>query len=69
MDIVDSRVTTYLDTLYKPVTPELGELRTDSEEKLIPIILKDTEGCIKVIEETIFDIQMQSGLEEDNGLF
>ena len=32
-------------------------------------ILKNTEGCIKVIEETIFDIQMQNGLEEDNGLF
>ena len=46
MDIVDSRVTTYLDTLYKPVTPELGELRADSEEKLIPIILKDTEGFL-----------------------
>ena len=32
-------------------------------------ILKNTDGCIKVIEETIFDIQMQNGLEEDNGLF
>ena len=46
MDIVDSRVTTYLETLYKPVTPELGQLRADSEEKLIPIILKDTEGYL-----------------------
>lgn len=46
MDIVNSRVTTYLDSLYKPLTEELGKLREDSEEKLIPIILKDTEGYL-----------------------
>lgn len=31
-------------------------------------ILKNTDQCIKVIEEAIFDMKMQNGLEEDNGL-
>lgn len=32
-------------------------------------ILKNTDECIRVIEEAIFDIQMQDRLEVDNGLF
>lgn len=43
MDIANPRVTAYIDSLYKPLTEELGELRIKSEEQLIPIILKDTE--------------------------
>lgn len=43
MDISNPRVTTYIDGLYKPLTGQLGELRRQSEDRLIPIILRDTE--------------------------
>lgn len=43
MIITNERVADYLNSLYRPVTPELAELRRDSEEKLIPIILRDAE--------------------------
>ncbi len=46
MDIVNSKVTTYLESLYKPLTEDLAMLRADSEEKLIPIILRDTEDYL-----------------------
>lgn len=32
-------------------------------------ILKNTDECIKVIEELIFDMKMQDGMDDDNGLF
>lgn len=32
-------------------------------------ILRNTEECIKVIEEIIFDMKMQDGMDDDNGLF
>lgn len=43
MDIVNERVTTYINNLYTPLTEDLGQLRKASEEALIPIILIDTE--------------------------
>lgn len=46
MNIVNDKVTTYLDNLYRPLNEFLGQLRADAEEKHIPIILRDTETCI-----------------------
>ena len=46
MNIVNEKVTTYLDNLYKPLNVFLGKLRVDAEEKRVPIILRDTETCI-----------------------
>ena len=46
MNIINDKVTTYLDNLYRPLNDFLGQLRADSEEKHIPIILRDTETCI-----------------------
>lgn len=43
MIITNERVADYLETLYEPLTEELAQLRKESEEKLIPIILKDAE--------------------------
>jgi len=43
MIITNERVADYLDSLYKPLTEELAELRRESENKLIPIILTDAE--------------------------
>lgn len=48
-DVHRSRITEYLDGLYRPATPELEELRRIGEEGHIPIILKDTETLIGVI--------------------
>ncbi|MEL7655866.1 MAG: O-methyltransferase [Bacillota bacterium] len=46
MNIVNEKVTAYLDNLYRPVNEFLGQLRVDAEEKKVPIILKDTETSI-----------------------
>lgn len=46
MDISNPRVTNYINSLYKPLTEQLGQLRKESEERLIPIILRDTETFI-----------------------
>lgn len=46
MDISNPRVTSYINNLYKPLTEQLGQLREQSEERLIPIILRDTETFI-----------------------
>lgn len=46
MDISNPRVTSYINNLYKPLTEQLGKLREQSETRLIPIILRDTETFI-----------------------
>lgn len=46
MNIINEKVTEYIDELYNPLTPQLGQLRKESEKALIPIILKDTESLI-----------------------
>ena len=39
----------YLDSFYRPLTPELGKLRLEAEENFIPVILRDTEQYLKVM--------------------
>ncbi|WP_312353136.1 O-methyltransferase [Aminipila sp.] len=46
MNIINDKVTQYIDELYKPLTPELGQLRREAEEARVPIILRDTEGLL-----------------------
>lgn len=46
MNITNDKVTQYIDELYKPLTPQLGQLRKEAEEAIIPIILKDAESLI-----------------------
>ncbi len=48
-NITSRQVIDYLDSLYKPLTPELGELRKQAESDFIPIILKDTERFLDVM--------------------
>ncbi len=45
-NIVNDKVTSYLNDLYKPLNEDLKILRKKAEEKQIPIILKETESCI-----------------------
>lgn len=46
MNIVNDKVTEYLDSFYRPVNDFLKILRAEAEEKGIPIIQRDTEACI-----------------------
>jgi len=46
MNIVNDKVTEYLDDLYRPLNSFLKELRADAEEKSVPIIMKETELCL-----------------------
>lgn len=46
MNITNSIITSYIDTLYKNENPKLMELRAFAEEKHVPIILKDTEKLL-----------------------
>ena len=48
-NITSRQVIDYLDSLYRPLTPELGELRKQAEEQHVPIILKDTERFLEVM--------------------
>ena len=45
-DITNEAVTDYLTNFYKPLTPELGELRTTCEAEPVPIILRETEDFL-----------------------
>ena len=45
-DITNEAVTDYLTNFYKPLTPELGELRTVCEAEPVPIILRETEDFL-----------------------
>lgn len=48
-DITNDLVTEYLNSFYKPLTPELGALRYDSEEKIVPVILRETETLLNFL--------------------
>jgi predicted O-methyltransferase YrrM len=48
-NIINKVVIDYLEGLYTPLTPQLARLREDSEEKIIPVILKDTERLLDVL--------------------
>lgn len=43
MNITNEKVTQYIDGLYRPLTPELAQLRQTAEENRVPVILRDTE--------------------------
>ncbi len=45
-DITNEVITEYLNSFYKPLTHELGELRESAEAEGIPIILKETEDFL-----------------------
>ena len=46
-NITNDLVTDYINGFYTPLPDELGKLRVDSEEKNVPIILKETESFLK----------------------
>ncbi len=46
MNIINDRVTSYINGLYRSLDPELGELRKKAEEDHVPIILRDTETLL-----------------------
>ena len=46
MNITNEVVTRYLDGLYRPLTPELAELRRQAEADHVPVILRDTESFL-----------------------
>ena len=46
MNITNKKIVEYLEGLYKPVNRELELLRTEAEERHIPIILKDAEAFL-----------------------
>lgn len=43
MNIINDKVTAYINELYKPLNAELGAFRTQAEKDHVPIILRDTE--------------------------
>ncbi len=50
-DITNEAVTEYLTNFYKPLTPELGELRDRAEAEPVPIILRETEDFLNTFME------------------
>lgn len=46
MNIINNKVTAYIDELYRPVNPQLAALRSKAEADNIPVILQDTEGLL-----------------------
>ncbi len=44
--MIEKDVIDYINSFYTPLTPQLKELREESEEKKIPIILKETENTL-----------------------
>lgn len=46
MNITNDKVTNYINSFYKPLDDDLGLLREESEEKNIPLILKETENYL-----------------------
>lgn len=43
MNIINDKVTAYINELYRPVNQPLARLRREAEEARVPIILRDTE--------------------------
>ena len=50
-DITNEAVTDYLTAFYKPLTPELGKLRSACEAEPVPVILKETEDFLSTFME------------------
>ena len=48
-NITNDLVTEYINGFYSPLTPELGQLRTESEAGKVPIILKESETFLNVL--------------------
>jgi predicted O-methyltransferase YrrM len=46
MNITNDRITEYLEEFYRPLSKELGKLRSYAEERYIPILTKDTEALL-----------------------
>lgn len=46
MNITNDKITEYLESYYRPLNRELGELRAYAEEQQIPVITKDTETLL-----------------------
>ena len=64
--ITNQKITDYLDGFYRPLTPELGRLRDESEAAGIPVILRDTERflvtLLKLVKpERVLEIGTASG--------
>ncbi len=49
MNITNRKVTEYLDGLYRPLTPQLEQMRREAEAEGIPVILRDTERFLAVM--------------------
>lgn len=43
MNIINPKVTAYIDGLYQPLSPALAELRASAEAVRVPVILRDAE--------------------------
>lgn len=52
-DITNEAVTEYLTNFYKPLTPELGELRRKAEAEPVPVILRETEDFLNTFIDVI----------------
>lgn len=48
-NITNERVTKYIHQFYRPLTPALGALRQEAEAAGVPIILKETESCLRTL--------------------
>jgi len=46
MNITNDRITEYLNEFYRPLSGELAKLRESAEERMIPVISKDTEALL-----------------------
>ncbi len=46
MNIVNDKVTAYIDGLYRPINPAFAELRKQAEAVHTPIVLRDMEGFL-----------------------
>lgn len=46
MNIINEKVTAYINEQYRPLSPELETLRGRAESEKVPIILRDTEGLL-----------------------
>lgn len=49
MNITNEKVTSYLNQLYSPLTPQLARLRERAEQERVPVILRDTERFLAVM--------------------
>ncbi len=52
-DITNEAVTDYLVSFYRPLTPELGELRKKAEAEPVPVILRETEDFLNTFTDIV----------------